>query len=102
MSDIIEIRDHQPGWAAHQATCAECGHIWEAVFPVEKWLGLECSKCGKMSGYSMIPEKQNTQGLFDVLKWATKHGFGSYGKMTKAKKQKRWSFGGRTFVYDES
>lgn len=101
MADITEIRDHQPGWCSHQAQCCDCSHVWTAVFPKEKWLGLECPKCGLMAGTSMIPEKQNTQGLFDVLRFATEHGFGKYGKEAKARKQKRWSFGGRTFVYDE-
>ena len=101
MSDVIEIRDHQPGWIAHQASCAECGKVWTAVFPMECWLGLECPDCHKNSGYSMYKEKQNTEGLFEILKWASKHGWGGYGKMTKANGKKRWNFGGRTFVMDE-
>lgn len=38
-------------WAAGSVTCENCGYSWVAVRPVKcKAKGLECPKCGRMSG----------------------------------------------------
>jgi len=41
-------------WLSGMVECSSCFHQWVAVRPAEAVQGLECPKCGNISGMEMV------------------------------------------------